>query len=130
MRGASEDVFFITIYDQLEAQIQAMFAAADSLGLPAFDIGIYLQPLVQGVNCHCEFNLFYAPDNRSEAERVKRLSTFAVQTLMNHGAFFSRPYGHNVELIMNRDAATVSALRKIKGITDPQNIMNPGKLCF
>lgn len=130
IRGASEDVSFITIYDQLEAQIQAMYAAADSSGLPASDIGIYLQPLVQGVNCHCEFTLFYAPENRSEAERVKRLSTFAVQTLMNHGAFFSRPYGHNVELIMNRDAATVSALRKIKGITDPQNIMNPGKLCF
>jgi FAD/FMN-containing dehydrogenase len=89
-----------------------------------------LQPLVQGVNCHCEFTLFYTPENRAEAERVKKLSTFAVRTLMNHGAFFSRPYGHNVELIMNRDAATVSALRKIKGITDPQNIMNPGKLCF
>lgn len=31
---------------------------------------------------------------------------------------------------MNRDAATVTALKKIKAIFDPNNIMNPGKLCF
>ena len=49
---------------------------------------------------------------------------------MEKGAFFSRPYGENTAMIMNRDAATVAALKKIKSIADPQNIMNPGKLCF
>jgi FAD/FMN-containing dehydrogenase len=82
------------------------------------------------VNCHCEFNVFYNAENRSEADRVKRLSAIAIRSLISHGAFFSRPYGSNVEVIMNRDAESVNALRKIKEITDPQNIMNPGKLCF
>jgi FAD/FMN-containing dehydrogenase len=130
VKGACEDIFFITVYDQLDAQIKAMFEAVDIVGLSASDIGIYLQPLVQGVNCHCEFNVFYNADNRSETDRVKRLSTLAIRSLTNQGAFFSRPYGPNVEAIMNRDAASVNALRKIKAITDPQNIMNPGKLCF
>ena len=129
-KGASEDIFFITIYEQLEAQIKAMYETADSVGVPASDIGVYLQPLVQGVNCHCEFNVFYNAENRSEADRVKRLSALAIRSQMSHGAFFSRPYGPNVEVIMNRDAASVNALRKIKAITDPKNIMNPGKLCF
>ena len=98
----------------------------DSVGVPASDIGVYLQPLVQGVNCHCEFNVFYNAENRSEADRVKRLSALAIRSQISHGAFFSRPYEPNVEMIMNRDAASVNALRKIKAIIDPENIMNPG----
>ena len=46
------------------------------------------------------------------------------------GAFFSRPYGENAGMILNRDAATVAVLNKLKNIVDPNNIMNPGKVCF
>jgi FAD/FMN-containing dehydrogenase len=31
---------------------------------------------------------------------------------------------------MNRDAANIEALRKVKAIVDPAGILNPGKLCF
>ncbi len=128
--GACEDLFCVTIYKKLESLIQTMDEAAGAAGFPAANIGIYLQPIVQGVNCHCEFNLFYNPRNPEEVERVAALSTTATKNLMDKGAFFSRPYGVNTGLIMNRDHATVSALHKIKTITDPDGIMNPGKLCF
>jgi FAD/FMN-containing dehydrogenase len=49
---------------------------------------------------------------------------------MAKGAFFSRPYGESAGMIINRDAATVGVLTKVKKIFDPNNVMNPGKLCF
>jgi len=129
-KGGCSDIFFLANYDRLPELIATMKAMADEAGYPASDIGIYLQPIVQGVNCHCEFNLFYDREDKVETARIKELTRRAVINLMCKGAFFSRPYGENTDVIMNRDAATVSALKKVKLIFDPNNIMNPGKLCF
>ena len=93
-------------------------------------MGIYIQPVVQGTGYHCEFNLFYDPENASEKNRVRELSSQATKNLMAMGAFFSRPYGESAGMILNKDAATVSVLNKLKNIIDPNNIMNPGKICF
>lgn len=129
-KGACHDIFFLTIYDKLEGQIEIMNDLAQKAGYPVSDMGIYIQPIVQGTSCHCEFNLFYDPGNRRELERVKELSTLAITNLMAKGAFFSRPYGESARMVINRDAATVATLTKIKKILDPNNVMNPGKMCF
>jgi FAD/FMN-containing dehydrogenase len=129
-KGGCHDVFFLTIYEKLPGLIDAMYDMADEAGYPASDMGVYLQPIVQGSNCHCEFNLFYDPENPRESERVRELATSAIKNLMDKGAFFSRPYGESTSMILNRDAATVAALNKVKSIVDPNNVMNPGKLCF
>jgi len=128
--GNCQDLFFITIYEKLNEQIKVMYEVANEFGFPVSNLGIYLQPIVQGVNCHCEFSLFYNPQNAADTEKVKKISALATRRLVEKGAFFSRPYGETTEMIMNRDAATIAALKKIKAIADPQNIMNPGKLCF
>jgi hypothetical protein len=120
----------LTIYDKLPELIGIMYNAANEAGYPASDLGIYLQPIVQGTNCHCEFNLFYDPENPRESGLVKDLSAVAINNLAAHGAFFSRPYGESARTIINRDAATAGALFKVKSMFDPNNIMNPGKLCF
>ncbi len=129
-KGACHDIFFITTYEKLEGQISVMYELANELGYPATDMGIYLQPIVQGANCHCEFNLFYDPENPSEVERVEELASFAVTSLMATGAYFSRPYDKSARMIVNRDAAYVEALTRVKEIVDPNRVMNPGKLCF
>jgi len=49
---------------------------------------------------------------------------------MATGAFFSRPYDKSARMIVNRDAAYVEALNRVKEILDPNKVMNPGKLCF
>ena len=128
--GACQDIFFVTIYDKLPGLITAMYDLADEAGYPASDMGIYLQPIVQGSNCHVEFNLFYDPTSEKDAGRVMELSASAVDRLSCEGAYFSRPYGENTGIIVNKDAATVEALHRVKSIFDPNNIMNPGKLCF
>jgi FAD/FMN-containing dehydrogenase len=129
-KGACHDIFFLTIYEKLPDLIDIMFDAAIEAIYPPSDIGVYLQPIVQGTNCHCEFNLFYDQNNPKELSRIRGLSTTATKNLLAKGAFFSRPYGENTSMIINRDAATVAALRKVKSIVDPNNVMNPGKLCF
>jgi FAD/FMN-containing dehydrogenase len=129
-KGASQDVFFLTINDKLEAQIEVMNEMAEKAGYPTSDMGVYIQPIVQGTGCHCEFNLFYDPRNTSERNRVRELNNAAVKALMAKGAFFSRPYGENAGMIINRDAASVSVLNKLKNMFDPNNVMNPGKVCF
>ncbi len=129
-KGACQDIFFLTITDKHESQIEAMYEVVEKFGYPTSDVGIYLQPVVQGTGCHCEFNLFYDPENPSETGRVKELYNSAVKALLARGAFFSRPYGESARMILNRDAATISVLNKFKKIFDPNNVMNPGKVCF
>ncbi len=129
-KGACQDIFFLTIHDKLEGQIGVMNDLAEKAGYPASNLGIYIQPVVQGTAYHCEFNLFYDPENLTERNRAKELSTLATKNLMAMGAFFSRPYGENAGMILNKDAATVAVLNKLKNIVDPNNVMNPGKVCF
>jgi len=129
-KGACQDIFFLTIYDKLEGQIGIMNNLADKAGYGASNLGIYIQPVVQGTGCHCEFNLFFDSANPIELDRVKTLSASATKELMARGAFFSRPYGENAGMIVNRDAATAAVLNKMKKIFDPNHVMNPGKAGF
>jgi hypothetical protein len=129
-KGACQDIFFLSIYDKLVGQINVMNSLADSAGYGASNLGIYIQPVVQGTACHCEFNLFFDSGNPIELDRIKTLSASAIKELIAKGAFFSRPYGETAGMILNRDAATVAVLHKFKKIFDPNNVMNPGKVCF
>jgi FAD/FMN-containing dehydrogenase len=128
-KGACQDVFYLTVREKLAGQIAAMNDMADK-ACPATSVGVYIQPIVQGTSYHCEFNLFYDPANSRERNRVQALAGSAIHSLMSKGAFFSRPYGENARMILNRDAATVSVLHTFKKIFDPNNVMNPGKVCF
>ncbi len=129
-KGSCYDIFFLTTQDRLPEFIGVMSELAVQHGYPVPDMGVYLQPIVQGTSCHCEFNLFFDPKKEAEVDRVRKLSNDAVKALMAKGAFFSRPYGPWADMAYRRDAETTAALRKLKGIFDPNNIMNPGKLCF
>jgi FAD/FMN-containing dehydrogenase len=107
-----------------------MNSVAEAHGYPTSDIGVYIQPLHHGSSCHCEFLLPYDCDNPKEADMMRQLHTDASKELLKEGAFYSRPYGIWANMAFNRDVQTTNTLRKLKGIFDPNNIMNPGKLCF
>jgi FAD/FMN-containing dehydrogenase len=129
-KGAYQEILFTTTLDRVPKFVEVMYDAADQHGYLCADIGIYVQPMVMGSSCHCEFNLFYDPANKAEAARIQNLFIKASEALMNAGAFFSRPYGEIADMVYRRDGATTVALKKAKQILDPNNILNPGKLCF
>jgi FAD/FMN-containing dehydrogenase len=129
-KGNSADIFFLTTLDRGPEFISVMHEIACETGFPVDDIGMYIQPIQQGRSCHMEFNLTFNPENKFEVALVKKTFEQASKALMLKGAFFSRPYGIWSELIHNQCAENVIALRKVKGIFDPNNVMNPGKLFF
>jgi FAD/FMN-containing dehydrogenase len=127
---ACSDIFFISIYEKLEELIDTMKNVATEFEYPVSDLGVYLQPIVQAVNYHCEFTLFFDKTDAGQKARVAALAEAASSALSDRGAFFSRPYGPWADMAYGKDPATAMALRKVKKIFDPNNVMNPGRLCF
>ena len=128
--GAFQDIFFQTTLDRVPQFIGVMQEKAKQYGYGNANMGIYVQPMVQGTSCYCEIVLYYDPLNTEEVSKMKELYSKAGKALMDAGAFFNRPHGSLADEVFGRDPATTAALKKVKGIFDPENIMNAGKLCF
>ena len=129
-KGGVQDIFFHTPLVKAPEYIATMLAAAEAHKYPAADVGVYLQPQHQGVAYHCEFSLPYDPSDARETAKVKALFSAASEQLIAEGAYFSRPYGEWADPVYNRDAQSTTALRTVKKILDPNNVLNPSKLCF
>lgn len=128
-KGNCQDIFFLTKMEEIENHLVIFKRILEEKGYFFEETGIYIQPLVQGVNYHLEFNLFFE-DETQRMKEIKELTESIIMALLENRAFFSRPYGDIERFIINRDAASVKMLRKIKEIFDPYNILNPGHLCF
>jgi len=50
--------------------------------------------------------------------------------VLDQGGFFSRPYGPVADMVYQRAADYAKALKDVKKLMDPNNIMSPGRLCF
>ncbi len=129
-KGACQDIFFLNTLEHAPDFVKAMYTSAESFSYPTSEIGVYIQPVHQGASCHIEFNLPFNRNDSRETSRMQNLYAGASEELLKQGAYFSRPYGMWARLAYNRDAQTTAVLKKIKGIFDPNNVMNPGKLCF
>lgn len=125
-----QDIFFLTTLDKAPEFINKMYSVLEKYNYDTTDMGVYLQPVQQGASCHCEFNLPFDNKNDREVSRMKDLYHKASEELSNLGAFYSRPYGLWASMAFNRDAQTTRIVKELKSIFDPNNIMNPGKLCF
>jgi FAD/FMN-containing dehydrogenase len=129
-KGGVADILFHTPLDKAPGYLATMLDAALALKYPPAEVGVYLQPQHQGVAYHMEFSLPYAKDDNHDAAKARALFSSASKRLIDDGAYFSRPYGEWADPVYNRDAAGRDALRTVKKIVDPNNVLNPSKLCF
>jgi len=126
-KGASQSLFFIARPASAPLFIDVVAEVAARHGYAIGDIGMYLQPIEHMRACQLEFTFSY---ETHEAPRVASLYTDAAAALLNEGAFFSRPYGELAPMVYERAAGYATALKRVKKVFDPKNIMNPGNLCF
>ena len=129
-KAGCQDIFFLTTLDKTPQFVQTVQSVAERHGYPASEIGIYIQPQHHGVSQHVEFSLAYDPADLREVETVKAVYQAASEALVAQGAYFSRPYGIWADLVYSRDATATRVLRIVKQIVDPNQVLNPRKLCF
>ena len=129
-KGGCQDIFFATTLDKTPFFIDEVTKEMKTCRYPASEMGVYLQPTVQGCSCHCEFSFPCDSSDAAEKGRLRTLLTDGARRLAYSGAYFTRPYGPWADFAYQIDGSAASALRKVKGILDPRGIMNPGRLCY
>ncbi len=126
-----QDIFFITTLDKVPTFIHSLDEICSETNNSSIDFGCYIQPIARGGACHVEFTLFYDSLSEKQTSLIKNLYETLIDKFFQMGAFFSRPYGKYVsEIVYRENTAYTQVLKEIKQIFDPNNIMNPEKLCF
>jgi glycolate oxidase len=125
LSGGYQDIFFISNYEKIPDFIELVKKQIPN------NLGIYIQAINQGTSYHCEFDIFHNPKNERDTLDIKNKFIETSINLMDSGAFFNRPYGLWAKEVYKRhENSTKKALKKIKQIFDPNNVLNPGVLCF
>ncbi len=129
-QGASQSLFFIARPDKTQKFVEVVETVAPKHGYPVADIGSYIQPIEHNRASQVEFTFFYDGKDAAAQARIAALYKDAAQALIREGALFTRPYGELAPMVYERAAGYVMALKRVKKIFDPNNVMNPGNLCF
>jgi FAD/FMN-containing dehydrogenase len=108
----------------------AIAQALSEYGVKMDDVGIYVQPMERGRACHFECNIFYDPDKPGDVSRVGALYEGLGERFIHMGALFTTPHGPMADMVYSRAASYTAALKKVKNLLDPNQILSPGRLCF
>jgi FAD/FMN-containing dehydrogenase len=128
-KGSVHDISFKAPLKKIPTFIGIIESMAKKHDYPLEEIGGYILPIERGRASHVEFDFHCAADAKEKAA-IKKVWLETSQALMNEGAFFDRPYGAWAEMVYSRAGNYTEKLKELKKALDPNNIMNPGKLCF
>ncbi len=125
-RGALRDILFLAPPSKTAELTKTL---TESLAAhPTEDLGLTLQPQVQGRAFRIEADLYCTEEAR---EKACLLADAAEAALFAGGALFDRPYSAALsQLVFGADPVAATAQKKLKEVFDPKGIFNPGKLCF
>ena len=129
-KGACHEIFFHTTLNRVAEFTRAIEDVSSRHGYRADDIGLYVQPIEYGRACYCQYGFHCNPDDAKELKRVKDLYMEASEAVIGMGGLFTNPYGAWADMVYRRTATFTSIMKKVKNVLDPNNILNPGKLCF
>jgi len=129
-RGSVHDVSFKTTLKKITDFQKVVQEVINTYNYPLQDIGIYILPIERGRAFHCEADFHCNPDDREAVEQVRNLWLEVSERFIDEGAFFDRPYGAWADMVYSRAGTYTQKLKELKREIDPNNIMNPGHLCF
>jgi FAD/FMN-containing dehydrogenase len=129
--GGCREVYFVSTLERIPELYSLFLSEAEKSGVERDRIGAYVQPIVQGVNTYCCFDIYYDSQKEQEITKVEKLFVNGSERLMDAGAFFSRPPAALRKAVYSRVSPEVlGAMNRVKQIFDPNNILSPGNLCF
>ncbi len=129
-KGGCQDLMFMTTLERAPSFIPAVMEVAGRHQYPVADIGVYIQPVENGHACQLQFNFYYNPDDDKEVDKIRDLYAEASRRVLELGAYFNRPYGPIVDELYRRNGDYTALLKRLKKLFDPNQILNPGNLCF
>ena len=113
----------------IPATFQAFQSVVDRYGYAQGKIGYMLLPVEKGRVYYCEYGIHSDSTNGDGSGKVRELWTEAAKELLRAGAYFDRPYGPLEELVYARSGSYHGLVKDLKGLLDPNNIMNTGRIC-
>ena len=129
-RGSVHDLSFKTPLKRVPKFQRIVQEFTNKYNYPMQNIGVSILPLERGRAVHCEFDFHCDLGNRDETQQVKNLWLEVSRRLIDEGAFFDRPYGAWADMMYSRAGTYTHKLKQLKKELDPNNILNPGHLCF
>jgi FAD/FMN-containing dehydrogenase len=127
LKGHCLSLFFLTTLDRAPRLIDTFVDLAVKHALEKESIGLYIQSVIQNHACHVELMCPFNPEVKSDVELMRQLEKESVVRLTEDGAFFSRPYGSAGEVVFKQNPLNYEVLKKVKGIFDPNRVLNNGK---
>ena len=92
------------------------------------EAGYYIQPLEYGRACHFESSFYYDQNKTEEVNNICNLYAELGESVIESGGFITRPYGILSNMVYSRAPEYATALKKVKKLLDPNNVMAPGRL--
>ena len=127
LRGHCLSLFFLTTLDKAPGLVDTFVDLAGKHAVEKESIGLYIQPVVQNHACHVELMCPFKPGVPSNIELMRKLEKESVTRLAEGGAYFSRPYESACDVVFKQNPLNYEVLRKVKGIFDPNRVLNNGK---